>query len=113
MREDAPRRRWVWVVGAAVLIGLFAINAGDEPEPSEAISECEDAFATAAAIDPMQDANEDLFPAVRACASVAEWTEASAQHPDALDGIDPETVLANLCLNYPAISSEPLCSQVP
>lgn len=99
------RRKWPWIVGGIVVLGIFG-NAVDSPTKGTA---CEEAFAEAAAVDEMQDSNEDLFPAVRACANVEEWTAASAQHPDALDGADPEFYLTNLCANYPEISSEPLC----
>lgn len=90
------------------------VPAPSEPEPAtvEEASECEQAFAAAAAVDEMQDLVEDLFPAVRACTSLDEWSAASVQHPDALDGTDPELYLTNLCRFSPEVTDEPLCSEV-
>ena len=112
------RKRWPWVVGAVALLVVIANLGGDETPsvstepPGPVQSEVDEAFEAAAAVDELQDVNEDLFPAVRACASLAEWSAASAQHPDALDGGDPETVLTNLCQFSPEVVGEPLCSEV-
>lgn len=77
----------------------------------EEASACEQAMADAAAVDEMQDTVPDLYPAVEACGTVDEWTDAAEAHPDALDGADPETFLGNVCQNS-ELSDAELCAEV-
>lgn len=85
-------------------------EAEEPEEPAvETTSACDQAFAAAAQVDEMQDTIDDMLPAVRACDSVEEWKAASAAYPDALDGADAETVLANMCASRDEINDAPLC----
>jgi hypothetical protein len=62
----------------------------------------------------MQDTIEDLYPAIRACKTVDEWTAASTANPDALDGADPVVFLTNACLYATAsdIAVTDLCNSL-
>jgi hypothetical protein len=94
------------------LVALFALSAcGGESDSSEA-SACEDAFAEAAQVDEMQDAHSDLWPAFEACGSVEEFAAASDAHPDALDGVDPQTYAENQCASEPEVEGTPVCESV-
>jgi hypothetical protein len=74
--------------------GVPAPEEADTPaEPVS--SECDAAMAAAAAFDPMADTVTDLDPAVRACATLSDWTLAASRHPDALDRADPATFAQN------------------
>lgn len=83
-----------------------------EPEEPEASSGCDAAFASAAAVSDIEDAQEDLWPAFSDCADLAEFTAASELHPDALDGTDPETYATNQCLYEPTVAGTPVCEDV-
>jgi hypothetical protein len=74
---------------------------------------CNSAFAAAAAVDVMADTVSDLYPAVRACASVAEWVAAANGNPGAISsGVDPREFLGNVCASGTAgMSAEALCKQ--
>jgi hypothetical protein len=88
--------RWLLIV----VVVVAACGGGSPPGEAGASSSetaCEAAFRAAAAVDPMADTNEDLNAAIQACTSLEEWVAASAQHPDALDGVDPESYLATRC----------------
>lgn len=80
---------------AFIILVLFVTTAcgGGSPE----LTDCEQAFADAAAVSDFQDTVEDLDPAVRSCESLEEWVAASEAYPAALDGVDPETFLRNRC----------------
>lgn len=79
------------------------------PQP---LSDCQAAFRSAALVPAESDRVEDLDPAVRACASVAEWERASANYPDALDGTDPEQFALNRCRFGVGLSATPLCGEL-
>jgi hypothetical protein len=74
---------------------------------------CNSAFAAAAAVDVMTDTVSDLYPAVRACASVAEWVAAANGNPGAISAdVDPREFLGNVCASGTAgMSAEALCKQ--
>lgn len=74
---------------------------------------CDNAFAHAAAVGEMQDAVEDLYPAVRACTSMDEWVAASEANPGAIsDGVDPLVFLGNVCGSLTAgLENTDLCQQ--
>ncbi|MBW3663522.1 MAG: hypothetical protein KY469_10520 [Actinobacteria bacterium] len=86
----------------------------DVPIAPAYTAECGDAFADAAAVDAMQDTNEDLYPAVIACQDLAAFADAAEDHPGALDGVDPETWLDNICQSAddPDVTGSALCSEV-
>jgi hypothetical protein len=67
-----------------------------------------DAFAGAAGVDAMADSVSDLYPAVRACSSLAEWQAAfDANHGAGFSGTAME-VLRNVCLGDD-VKALPLC----
>lgn len=72
-------------------------SSSSDTSAASAESACNQAFSQAASISDMQDTVEDLYPAIRACKTVDEWSAASAAHPDALDGADPIVFLTNAC----------------
>lgn len=94
---------------AALVVAGSLIGCGTGT--SEELSACDQAMADAAEVDDMQDTVEDLHPAVEACGTVDEWTDAAEAHPDALDGADPEMFLANVCQNG-EVADAKLCAEV-
>lgn len=60
----------------------------------------------------MEDTVEDLDEAIRACASLAEFEAAAEQFPDALDGTDARTFIANRCEFEPSLADTALCAGV-
>ena len=81
--------------------------AGDVISP-----ECDAAFEAAANVDPMQDSVEDLYPAVEACATTAEWEAGFEKHGGAGFVGDALGVLANVCRGAPELSDAALCQEV-
>jgi hypothetical protein len=61
-------------------------------------SACGSAVEAAADIDAMEDAVDDLDPAIVACADLEEFEAAASDHPDALDGTEAGTFVSNRCL---------------
>jgi hypothetical protein len=96
-----------------VVLGLVACTTEEtSPVPGDdGVSDaCERAFAAAAAVSDLEDTVEDLYPAVRACNTVEEWTAASEAYPAALDGADPVLYLTNTCLyGPPDLADTDLC----
>jgi hypothetical protein len=75
--------------------------------------QCDQAFADAASQDDMSDTVEDLYPAARACESIADWVAASENHPSALDGADPEAFAINVCaFGEDAVAGSALCEEL-
>lgn len=120
-------RRLVLILSVLVLAaagcgdGSAPEPADEPPSPTEANEaaapyspECGQAFEDAAAVDEMQDTNEDLYPAVTACASVEAFAAAAAEHPDALDGTNAETWLTNTCefAEDPAVKESDICAEI-
>lgn len=104
----------VRTLAALLIVATWLVGCGgdDGSDTSQQVeSACERAMAQAAEVDATQDTVEDLYPAVRACRSVSEWIEAVQEYPDALDDVDPELVLRNICGNEPVSDTE-LCQQV-
>src|SRR6476660_692858 len=58
---------------------------------------CGAAFAVAAAIDPALASDADLDVAIKRCRSLDEWSDAAADHPEALRGTSAEQLLADRC----------------
>lgn len=88
---------------ALSVAGCSANDSSDEASERTTESACDQAFAEAASVSEMQDTVEDLYPAIRVCTTIGEWTAASDAHPDALDGADPVVFLTNACL-YASVS---------
>ena len=86
-------------------------GCGGTPDGGTPATACRAAFEAAANVDEMSDSVSDLYPAVRACGSVVEWTGAF----DAVQGAGftgpAEEVLANVC-TAPELAGEPLCVEV-
>ena len=96
---------------AAAASSLLVACSGSAPAPSATspvLTACQQAFAGAAAVDAYSDMVTDLDPAVRACATVAEWVAGSAMFPAALDGADPVTFLRNRCAS---LTLAPACDE--
>ena len=83
---------------------------------------CDQAFATAAAVDELQDTVSDLYPAALVCVSVADWVAAAEANPGAIDA-DPVEFLTNVCRyadqdaavspqEGAAVVEGPLCAEV-
>jgi hypothetical protein len=81
------------------------------PTPAP-VSACDADFAAAAAVDDMSDSVSDLYPAVRDCRSLEEWSAAFVAHDGAGFVGDPIEFLRNACRG-PEINNEPLCKSVP
>jgi hypothetical protein len=78
------------------------------PTP-DAAAACDDAFAAAAGVAEMADSVSDLYPAIRACSTVADWSAAFAAHSGAGFTGPPTEVLRNACMAA-EVSGEPLCT---
>lgn len=94
------------------LLALTMVACGGTAPGGGAATACQRAMADAAAVSDTADALADLYPAVRACGSLAEFSAASVANPDALDGVEPEVILPNLCANEASIADTPLCQEV-
>lgn len=75
-------------------------------------SSCESAVREAADISATEDTVSDLDRAIEECATVAEFEAAAEQLPDALDGVDARTFIANRCANEPLIADTAICTEV-
>lgn len=90
----------------------LAACGGGVTASNDAANACHAAFVAAAGVDSMADSVSDLYPAMRACGTVAEWTEAyNAVDGAGFDGA-AEQVLANACLAV-EVADELLCAEVP
>jgi hypothetical protein len=104
------RRTLKWT--GIVIVALFVLSLvlPDASEEEAVSAECMNAMRTAASVSDMQDTVSDLYPALEACGTVEAFTAASEEHPDALDGVDPETFARNACRSAPqAARDAPLC----
>ena len=82
-------------------------------EQQDTISLCVKAFAAAAGVSDLHDTHEDLFPAYSACSSVAEWRDAYALYPAAIDGGNPIQYARTVCANnQEALRETPMCKAV-
>lgn len=91
-------------------------QATDEPaadEPAAYSDACGAAVAQAAAVGEMEEAVENLDPAMTACASIDELQAAADDHPGALD-VDAATWAANRCLSSDdgAVLDSAICAEV-
>ncbi|WP_420449268.1 hypothetical protein [Candidatus Palauibacter sp.] len=95
--------------GMATAIALLFAGCGSPG----ADSACIGAFAAAAAVSPMLDAHEDLFPAYTACTSIEEWRSAHALHSTAIEVADPVRYAMNVCASYQdELRETPICEVV-
>lgn len=98
---------------ALVILALVvsACGGSGDPTTTEAQSACLAAFREAAGVDSMADSVSDLYPAVRACATVDEWSAAF----DVVDGAgftgSGASVLGNVC-TADEVADEPLCQSI-
>lgn len=76
--------------------------------------ECGRLLADAAAVEGTDDTVEDTDAAIFACASVAEFSAAAEDHPEAIDGADPVTWLENRCRHAegPDVKSSAICQEL-
>lgn len=99
--------RRLGLIAATML--LAACGGGTASAPiSDA---CGEAFVAAAAVGDMEDSVSDLYPAVRACASLDAWTAAFDANGGAGFTGGATSVLTNVC-TAPEVASEPLCALV-
>lgn len=81
------------------------------PTPLSISAACEQAFATAAAVDEMHDTVEDMYPAIRSC-TLEEW-RAQWDRYDGLGFIGTaDEVLTNMCMAR-RVSATALCRSLP
>ena len=100
------------VLVVLVLTACGATESTTFSEIGDEITACEQAFADAAAEDEMHDSVEDMFPAVKACASLEDWEAAWDQFGDELGfSGSAQSVLSNMCLSD-EIASTDLCTAV-
>ena len=96
-----------------LVIALLAAGCGGSVPsvvPSN-VSACAAALVSAAGVDQNADSVSDLYPAIRACGSLAEWSAAfHAVNGAGFTGTAAE-VLTNACLAA-EVKAEPLCSAV-
>lgn len=95
----------------ACSVDTAAYDEIEEGGTSEA-TPCLDAFEDAAEVPDTQDTLADLWPAVDACETLEDFTAASEEHPDALDGADPETYVRNQCEYEPEVADSALCQSL-
>lgn len=76
--------------------------------------ECGQLLADAAAVAETEDTVEDTDAAIVACGSVAEFSAAAEDNPDALDGADPVTWLENRCRHSegPDVANSDICQEL-
>jgi hypothetical protein len=96
------------LVGSMVLLAACGGTAGNTQQAADA---CEEAFTAAAGVDAMADSVSDLYPAVRACATIEAWTAAFDENDGAGFLGSATDVLRNVCM-APEIADEPLCAMV-
>ena len=83
------------LLAATVLAGCTTAGQGGGGGGGNTL--CDDAFAMAAAIEADIASVTDLDPAIRRCRSLEEWTDAAADHPEALRGTTSEQHLEDRC----------------
>jgi hypothetical protein len=104
------------LIGAAVLVAACSGGAPSAPatEPlatETELSACAAAFDVAAGGDPMFDAVEDLYPAVKACVDVDEWS-AEFDRVDGAGFTGSATEVLTIICKAPEIAEEPLCANL-
>jgi hypothetical protein len=87
-------------------------SSPDNSSKVQSLSNCEKAIEAAAAVSNMQDAVEDIDPAIRICESMDELVSASSKFPAALDGVDEATYVANRCNFNSSLKNTPICSSL-
>jgi hypothetical protein len=104
------------LVGLLAFVALVVAGCGVGTQVRSTFEEvttaCTEAFAEAAAVGDMEDSVEDLYPAIRACETLAEWTAASDAYPAALDGAPAALFAQNACASNESLAGEPLCIEV-
>jgi hypothetical protein len=108
-------------IGVGLLVlSLLSSACSDAESTNDDPSPCREAFAAVGTATGM----EDLEPVILACPSLVEWTEAAAQHPEALDFVavparhrnDPdaaaEAAASVLCARLADTADAPLCLEV-
>jgi len=96
------------------LVVVLAACGGATPTAAPTLtvaSACDAAFAAAVGVDEMSDSVSDLYPAIRACSTVAAWSVAFTAHGGAGFTGTPTEVLRNACMAA-EVASELLCKSV-
>ena len=107
-------RRLLLMMAAMIAVAACGSSAapttGTTPSQAE-VSLCQAAFDAAASVDAMSDTVSDLYPAVAACSSIADWTAAyNAVNGAGFSGSATE-VLGNVC-GAAEVASLSLCIQM-
>jgi hypothetical protein len=93
----------------SLIVAAFVLTAcGGATTTEGPADECGAAFAAAAGVDEMADTVADLYPAVRACTTIAAWSAAFDANGGAGFTGSATEVLRNAC-TAPEIANEPLC----
>ena len=92
------------IIITTVLVAGAVVACGGEE-----LTACESAMSAAADVSDLEDTVEDLDPAVRACATFAEFEAAADRFPDALDGAPADLFVANRCADGVAAD---ICAEV-
>jgi hypothetical protein len=94
-------------------IGLLVTACGVSQDTSgqATASACDATFAAAAAVNQMADSVSDLYPAIRACSTLAEWSAVFAARGGAGFTGTATEVLRNAC-GAAEVANEPLRKSV-
>jgi hypothetical protein len=93
-------------IATLTLAGCGASTASTKPADA-----CGAAFATAAGVDKTADTVADLYPAIRACATLDAWSAAFIANNGAGFTGSSTGVLTNVC-TAPEVAETPLCKLV-
>jgi hypothetical protein len=95
-----------------VAVALFLMSCGGAAAPAAtSVEACGAAFAAAVGIDKNADSVAELYPAVRACTTVAAWSSAyAANNGGGFKGSATE-VLTNIC-RAPEVATAAVCKLV-
>jgi hypothetical protein len=95
-----------------VAVALLMLSCGSSAAPAAtSVDACGAAFAAAAGVDKNADTVADLYPAVRACSTVAAWSAAYAANNGAGFKGTATEVLTNVC-GAPEVATTALCMVV-
>jgi hypothetical protein len=98
-------------LGFVVAIALVFAGCGDPLPPGTPTKACGAAFEAAAGVDKNADTVADLYPAVRACTTVAMWSAAYVDNDGAGFKGTPTEVLTNVC-TAPEVADTQLCKSI-
>ena len=101
--------RGLGLVAALTMVVTSCVGPGAPATTTANV--CSTAFAAAAGVDRNADTVADLYPAVRACTTIAAWSAAYAANNGAGFKGTATEVLTNVC-TAPEVADTPLCKLV-